>query len=267
MKHDNENDIKNISEQEMRRTTIKSLVVFVLGGFGLLSGIKWFVSGADADGLSKPLRKILEVNREVANIFYSNKNLAPVFPKDQAALEPRLNGTIGLESSIDLDAWMLNIQNNGTIRELNKLTMTITLDDIKKLPKTELTFEFKCIEGWSEISNWGGAKFSDFMIEYGLGGLNADDEITNLAEHVKLETPDGAYYVGLDIKSALHPQTLLCYEMNGRPLTSEHGAPLRLIVPIKYGIKSIKRIGKITFVGNRPSDYWAERGYDYYAGL
>ncbi len=267
MKRDSESDIKNISEQEMRRTTIKSLIGLALGTFGLLGGMKWLVTGSDADGLSRPLRKVLEVNRKVAGMFYSNKNLTPVFPKEKAAPIPRLNGTIGLENSIDQAAWILNIQNNVNIRGLNKSSMKITLDEIKKLPKTELTFEFKCIEGWSEISNWGGTKFSDFMIAYGLGGLYADDEIKNLAEYVGLETPDGTYYVGLDMESALHPQTLLCYEMNSQPLTSEHGAPLRLIVPVKYGIKSIKRIGKIAFVSNRPSDYWAERGYDYYAGL
>jgi DMSO/TMAO reductase YedYZ molybdopterin-dependent catalytic subunit len=82
-----------------------------------------------------------------------------------------------------------------------------------------------------------------------------------------METPNGEYYVGLDIESALHPQTLLAYEMNDQPLTLEHGAPLRLIIPVKYGIKNLKRIGTITFSDKRPRDYWAEQGYDYYSGL
>ncbi|MBO9699509.1 MAG: molybdopterin-dependent oxidoreductase [Sporocytophaga sp.] len=267
MKSDSEDELKDISKQEMRRTTIKSLAGFILGALGLLGGIKWLVAGTDAEGLSRPLRKVLETNRKVATIFFSNKNLAPVFPKEQAAPEPRLNGNIGLERSIDVENWMLNVQNNSLIHGINKSSMKLTLDDIKQLPKTELTFEFKCIEGWSEISNWGGTKFSDFMLVYGLGGLTDHGQDNLLAEHVSLETPDGGYYVGLDMESALHPQTLLCYEMNGKPLSSEHGAPLRLIVPCKYGIKSIKRIGKIAFVGNQPADYWAERGYDYYAGL
>jgi DMSO/TMAO reductase YedYZ molybdopterin-dependent catalytic subunit len=83
---------------------------------------------------------------------------------------------------------------------------------------------------------------------------------------VALETPDGGYYVGLDMASALHPQTLLCYEMNGLPLSLDHGAPLRLVTTVKYGIKSIKRIGTIAFTDARPRDFWAERGYDWYAG-
>ena len=82
---------------------------------------------------------------------------------------------------------------------------------------------------------------------------------SDLLRYVKLSTPGGGYYVGLDIQSALHPQTLLCYEMDGAPLTLGHGAPLRLVIPVKYGIKNIKRIGTIRFTDERPADYWAER--------
>ncbi|HWD39394.1 MAG TPA: molybdopterin-dependent oxidoreductase [Fimbriimonas sp.] len=75
------------------------------------------------------------------------------------------------------------------------------------------------------------------------------------------------YFVGLDVASALHPQTMLCYELNGKPLTLDHGAPLRLVIPTKYGVKNIKRIGAITYSKTRPEDLWAKDGYDWYAGL
>ncbi|MEO8377655.1 MAG: molybdopterin-dependent oxidoreductase [Candidatus Sumerlaeota bacterium] len=55
--------------------------------------------------------------------------------------------------------------------------------------------------------------------------------------------------------------------MNGEALTLPHGGPLRLVTATKYGIKQIKRIGRITFTNTRPADYWAERGYDWYAGF
>jgi len=64
----------------------------------------------------------------------------------------------------------------------------------------------------------------------------------------------------------MHPQTLLAYEMNGELLTDDHGAPLRLVSTVKYGIKQIKRIGKIEFTNERPADFWAESGYDWYSG-
>ena len=91
--------------------------------------------------------------------------------------------------------------------------------------------------------------------------------VSEKAQYVRLMTPDEEYYVGIDRPRALHPQPLLCYEMNGAPLKDEHGAPLRLVIPVKYGIKNLKRIGSITYTDECPDDYWAERGYDYYAAL
>ena len=86
-------------------------------------------------------------------------------------------------------------------------------------------------------------------------------------KYVGMVTPDGQYYVGVDMPSMLQPQTLLCYEMNGKPLPLDQGYPLRLIIPVKYGIKHLKRIGVMSFSNDKPKDYWAEQGYDYHAGL
>ncbi len=155
--------------------------------------------------------------------------------------------------------------------EVAEAGLLLTLDDVRALPRVEMTTELKCIEGWSVIVNWAGARLSDFAAKYQpatRGGSASDGRrgSQDLVRYVGMETPDGGYYVGLDMASALHPQTLLCYEMNGSPLTVEHGAPLRLYIPVKYGIKSIKRIGRISFTDTRPADFWAERGYDWYSG-
>ena len=101
--------------------------------------------------------------------------------------------------------------------------------------------------------------FSTFIKAYGL------DKESAMA-YVGLATPDKEYYVGIDMPSALQSQTLLCYEMNGKELPMNQGYPLRLIIPVKYGIKHLKRIGTLSFSNSKPPDYWAERGYDYYAG-
>jgi DMSO/TMAO reductase YedYZ molybdopterin-dependent catalytic subunit len=146
------------------------------------------------------------------------------------------------------------------------------LEDIKALPRAEIATQLDCIEGWSEIVQWGGARLVDFAAKYTSATRSGSPpdirrRPQDLVEYVGLATPDGKYYVGLDMTSALHPQTLLCYEMNGVPLTIPHGAPLRLVLPLKYRIKSIKRIGSIRFTDTRPADFWAERGYDWYTGL
>ncbi len=148
--------------------------------------------------------------------------------------------------------------------------LLMTIDDIKALPRVEMITELKCIEGWSVITHWAGARFSDFVARYlppaKNGGAPDPSRLQDLVRYVSLLTPDGGYYVGMDMPSMLHPQTLLCYEMNFAPLTLEHGAPLRLVTPTKYGIKLIKRIGRIEFTDERPRDFWAESGYDWYSG-
>jgi DMSO/TMAO reductase YedYZ molybdopterin-dependent catalytic subunit len=150
--------------------------------------------------------------------------------------------------------------------------LLLTMSDVKKLPHVEMVTEFKCIEGWSEIVYWGGARLRDFLAAYPPlnGGRNQSDSkelSSGIPKYVGFETPDGQYYIGIEREVALHPQTLLAYELNGQPLTPDHGAPLRLVTPLKYGIKQLKQIGRIVYADGRPHDYWHEQGYDYYAGL
>jgi len=75
------------------------------------------------------------------------------------------------------------------------------------------------------------------------------------------------YFMSLDLATVGHPQTLLATHLNGQPLTVEHGAPLRLLVPVKLGLKNVKAITRITYVADEPRDYWAERGYSRYDGI
>jgi DMSO/TMAO reductase YedYZ molybdopterin-dependent catalytic subunit len=221
-----------------------------LGGWG------WLVSRPAQDGLPTPLRQVLDANGRLSSAYFENTRLAPEFARS-CARRPRVNGRYGLQQPLDAAAWRLRVEGYGP----GAATQEFTLADLQALPKVTMTTELKCIEGWSIVVNWGGVRFSDFLARYPLA-----TSAGMLAAFVGLRTPDGAYYVGLDMPSALHPQTLLCYEMNGRPLTAPHGAPLRLVTPLKYGTKHLKRIGTIAFSDARPKDYWAEQGYDWDSG-
>jgi DMSO/TMAO reductase YedYZ molybdopterin-dependent catalytic subunit len=212
------------------------------------------------------LRRTFEFNEKVSQLFYRPTRLAPEFPLTSISPD-RSNGAEGLENELDLSEWTLSV---GGLAG-RTLDLILTLDDIKKLPRTEMTTEFKCIEGWSTIVHWAGVRFSDFAAKYlpqTHNGTQPDvaNRPQDLLPYVSLTTPDEKYYVGWDMPSILHPQTLLAYEMNGAPLTPEHGAPLRLASPTKYGIKQIKRIGRIEYTAARPRDFWAEYDYDWYAG-
>ncbi len=243
--------------KEFRSISRRNFLGFGIGGILAGGAYYWLRSAPLIGELESPLRHTLQFNEVIAGKFFSHSRLAPEYP--QSAVEPlRVNGGIGLSNEFDVSGWKLQV--SGTNKSPNT-TLQFTLEDIKKLPKQNISINFKCIEGWSRIMNYVGARFSDFI------GQNNLLDANNLPEYVSLATPDSKYYVGLDMESALHPQTLLCYEMNGDKLKPEHGYPLRLLIPTKYGIKNLKRIGTIKFTNERPKDYWAERGYDWYAGL
>jgi DMSO/TMAO reductase YedYZ molybdopterin-dependent catalytic subunit len=75
------------------------------------------------------------------------------------------------------------------------------------------------------------------------------------------------YYVSIDLDTARQPQTLLATHYNGQPLPLAHGAPLRLLVPVKLGLKNIKALTDIAYTVDEPRDYWNELGYSKYDGL
>jgi DMSO/TMAO reductase YedYZ molybdopterin-dependent catalytic subunit len=242
-----------VISKQIRKRTIISFTVFVIFIAAAILTWKWIRSQPTEEGAYSPLREVLDYNEVFFNRFLNRDHLDKPFPKSAALKNPRVNGSEGMSDGFDPATWRLTV-----VRKPGD-TLYLTLDDIKALPKTEIIFDFKCIEGWNQVTHWAGVKFSDFADKY---GLNISD-----MKYAGLSTPDAGYYVGIDMASMLHSQTILCYEMNEKPLSLNHGAPLRLIIPVKYGIKHLKRIGTIFFSNERPPDYWYERGYDYFSGL
>jgi DMSO/TMAO reductase YedYZ molybdopterin-dependent catalytic subunit len=250
---------KEVSSKQLNR---RNFIAF--GAFAGLSalgygGWRWlYDSPKEVRGITAnargPMRRALNQNELFMRRLFSRNHLVKTYPVSMAAKNVRQNSDIGLEGTFNPADWRLNV------KKKNGQVLTYTIDDIKKLPKTDIVFDFKCVEGWDQIQHWGGVKFVDFIEHMGL-----HNEVD--AGYVGMVTPDKKYYVGLDMPSALHPQTILAYEMNGKPMPIDHGHPLRLIIPVKYGIKNLKRIGTISFSNTRPPDYWAEFGYDYYSGL
>ncbi len=245
---------KEISNSSYRRKIIFSFLIFaVLVTAGILAW-KWLNHQPTEQGALKPLRKTLEANEKILKATFDTGRKTKIYTEKDAVKNVRVNGLIGMEKTIDTSTWRLQV-----VRAAGD-TLKLSLADIEKLPKVHVIFDFKCIEGWSQVTHWAGVPLKTFMDYY---HLNAQEKMN----YIGLQTVDKKYYVGIDMPSALQSQTILCYEMNNKPLPMNQGYPLRLIIPVKYGIKHLKQLGTMYFSNQKPPDYWAERGYDYYAGL
>jgi DMSO/TMAO reductase YedYZ molybdopterin-dependent catalytic subunit len=144
--------------------------------------------------------------------------------------------------------------------------VVLTAADLARMPHHEQVTRLCCVEGWSAIAWWGGFRFRELLEAHPPApGMRW----ASLESAVNLDgagNPD-PYYVSIDLDTARHEQSLLATHHGGQPLGTDHGAPLRLVVPMKLGLKNIKAITKIAYVRDEPRDYWGERGYSKYDGL
>jgi sulfoxide reductase catalytic subunit YedY len=153
---------------------------------------------------------------------------------------------------------------------------TFDLDDLRKLaPTEERVYRMRCVEAWSMVIPWAG---------YSLAKLLESVKPTSAARYVAFETLldpkrmpgqksrvlDWPYVEGLRLDEAMHPLTLLASGIYGRELPPQDGAPMRLVVPWKYGFKGIKSIVRITLTSNMPPTTWnlqAPREYGFFANV
>lgn len=199
------------------------------------------------------LEKGQQFNDAVQEGVYGKSKLAPTYSDKELTPESgfRVNGKESGTPKIDTAAWRLHVE--GLVAKPGDYT----IDQIKSIQKQVENVRHVCVEGWSMKVKWGGTPLWMF-----LDGIGADSN----AKYLLVECADG-YYSPLDMASSRHPQTLLCYEAYGKPLTAEHGAPLRIVCPTKLGYKSAKWITKITVTNIKPGGYWEDQGYDWFGGI
>jgi DMSO/TMAO reductase YedYZ molybdopterin-dependent catalytic subunit len=207
------------------------------------------------------LNKGQQFDDEVAELLYSPNRLVPTYTKSQ--ITPLKNNYNGATPNPGyLPGWRLTLDGlaSGLAASLDIRTL------LNRFQIHDQITRLVCVEGWSAIAWWSGLKFEELLQAY---PPVSQAKWALLESSVNLD-PDGnsdPYYVSVDLPTARHPQTLLATHYNRKPLTVEHGAPLRLIAPMKLGLKNIKAITRITYTKDEPKDYWAERGYSRYDGI
>jgi DMSO/TMAO reductase YedYZ molybdopterin-dependent catalytic subunit len=210
------------------------------------------------------------------------KALAKEFTVADISRDFRANGSTRPDSP-EYEAMLANnfADYRLTIDGLVERPAEISLGELRAMPARSQITRHDCVEGWSSIGKWKGARLGPLLDRVGLKP-NARYVVFHCADTLEL-TLDGTgqYYESIDLIDAYHPQTILAYEMNDATLPVKHGAPLRLRVERQLGYKQAKYVMRIEVVdrldgvdengqsvlGRGKGGYWPDRGYEWYAGI
>jgi DMSO/TMAO reductase YedYZ molybdopterin-dependent catalytic subunit len=215
-----------------------------------------------AEGLTYRSQRLLLGSHGLAREF-NETDLSPVF---------RSNGT----SLPDTEIYRRLLENQFTdwrlaVTGLVKQPLRLSLPALRAMPaRTQIT-RHDCVEGWSAIGKWTGVQLSSVLKQAGVLPL-ARYVVFHCADSLG-DTEEDTYYESVDLLDAFHPQTLLAYELNGKPLPVQNGAPLRLRVERQLGYKHAKYLMGIDVVANLSGirggkgGFWEDQGYEWYAGI
>ena len=272
------------SERGLRMQSRRDFLLFGLGTLAAAAGAWWLLPErtkarvlpwahdrldtlAGRVGLSRRNREqVLETaltfDDDVAEALYSKDRRVRTYARSETTpLKPNYHGQAPLPES--LAGWSLELSGLASGR-----TERLTLESLAALglARREQVTRLVCVEGWSAVAHWGGYAFADILGAFppapGARWAELRSEISRDAQG-----RHEPYFVSLDLATARHAQTLLATHLGGVPLPLAHGAPLRLVAPVKLGLKNIKAVTSIVFQTGEPADYWNLRGYSKYDGL
>ena len=240
-----------------RRTFIERAVI--LGGSAVLiiaslgSAVGSLISEGDLiAGTGTSIRSGTPIDTGIAPEIFSDPRLAPLVNSELTSNDSFYRVAIDIfDPNVAASEWSLYL--DGLIAT----PKSYALADLQNLPKAQQYSTFECVSNLVNgdlISNaqWGGVKFSDLFAD--AGGA------TSSAKYVVFHSVDG-YTVGVPLATALKPESMLAYEMNGVPLPQRHGYPLRAVIPGLYGMMSAKWIRQIDLSDAAYTGYWQSRGW------
>jgi DMSO/TMAO reductase YedYZ molybdopterin-dependent catalytic subunit len=267
--------VKPIARRSILRVALASVGTAMLSACDRLSNNAAFVD---------VLKSAQYLNRAIHKIVPGRKAMAQEFTEADIAPSFRGNGTTMPSSkkyeallNDDFTSWKLEV--SGLVAN----PMAFTLADLKALPSRTQITRHDCVEGWSCIGKWKGvplhqilamvkptadAKYVLFRCADPMDEVEEDDDESDVDP-----SKDSTYYESIDMDDAFHAQTILAYELNGKPLSVTNGAPLRLRVERQLGYKHAKYLMKIELVSSFDKirggngGYWEDNGYEWYAGI
>ena len=217
--------------------------------------------GLTREQRERQLDKVLTFDDDVAEALFSARRAVRTYAKpDPRPLRNNYHGrTPGPEY---LASWRLRVSGLASGRE-----QSFAIEELlSRFARHEMITRLVCVEGWSHVVAWSGLRFTDFLDAFPpapgarWAALRSEVSLNGRGE------PE-PYYVSFDLETLRHPQALLATHHGGAPLTVAHGAPLRIVAPMKLGLKNIKALTHIAYTADEPPDYWNERGYSRYDGI
>jgi DMSO/TMAO reductase YedYZ molybdopterin-dependent catalytic subunit len=192
-------------------------------------------------------------NQKTEAFIFSPTRLAPELPPSATTPEEAFPAYF-VSDSIPLApaAWSLKV--GGLV----KRPMVLTLAELQTMKRTDMRVQHHRAEGWSAVASWHGARLSEI----------ARIAISHSSvRYVEFRSFDSDYWSSWDLGSAMHPQTLLAYGFNDRPLTPEHGAPLRVYSAVKLGYKNVNYLTEVNFLPSPSGGYCENQDYEWFAGV
>jgi DMSO/TMAO reductase YedYZ molybdopterin-dependent catalytic subunit len=213
-------------EQEPRRYGRKLFLATVAGG---VTSLYWGKAAWDhVTGVISPVASAV----------------APILPTGGW----RIYTISGHMPDFDPATWRLKI--GGLVGQ----PLSLTYDQLRALPRAEQITTFHCVTGWSVKNvHWAGVRIHDVL---------ASAQPQSSAQALQFVSMEQPYVDYLTVRQASLPDVMLAYEMDGKPLPREHGAPVRLVIPEMYGYKNVKWLAEINLVPELEPGYWEELGYD-----
>jgi DMSO/TMAO reductase YedYZ molybdopterin-dependent catalytic subunit len=267
-----EGRIRELPIGEHRFKTRRDLLLFGIGSIAAIRGLTWAlpastqvrlgIKGAQDSATKEAiLNRALHFDDNVAESLQSAGRNVKTYGKHE--ITELKNNYAGMTPDPSyIPDWKLTLSGlaSGSEEVLSMRSLRM------RFPLHEQITRLVCVEGWSAVAWWDGFPFSELLRAF---PPSSQARFAKVESGVNLDAagnPD-PYYVSLDLGTARHPQTLLATHFKGAELGPEHGAPLRLVAPMKLGLKNVKAITRITYTGDEPTDYWAERGYSRFDGL
>ena len=235
--------------------------LLAMAGCDNLSGSEWFRNLlGHTEALTERMQRLLTPRNALAQ-EYAESEISAVFPANG-------NSDPGTQEYVDMVQQHF-VDWRVTVGGLVVKPTRFSLADLRAMPSRTQITRHDCVEGWSAIGKWTGVPLGDLMHQV----QPSSDARYAVFHCADIDEQGIAYYESMAVEDLYHPQTILAYDLNGKPLDVPHGAPVRLRFERQLGYKhakyvmAIELVGSLAGIGGGKGGYWEDQGYEWYAGI